>query len=194
MEVLCVKKGLKAISGFSRIEVLSSLIIIAATLGMGMRTYIQADNHLQLAAADVQFQAEAQMALVQMSSELRQASDAQIVDNGAVLLVKALPTEQNTPKRYQMVSYWYENQNGKGALMRSVHSHGSQSKLQPHDLQSSNAQTTGQTADHKQVLLTDSNSEGLENTQPGSSRINYLTLRLLAATPARIVKKHQAKI
>ncbi len=192
--MLAVKKGLKTISGFSRIEVLSSLIIIAATLGMGMRTYLQADNHLQLAASDVQFQAEAQMALAQMSSELRMATDAQILANGAVLFVKALPAEQNTPKRYQLVSYWYESQNGTGALMRSVNSHGSQPKLQPEDLQISKAQTTGQAVSHKQVLLTDSRSELLANSQQRSVRINQLTLRLLAATPAEIVKKRQAKI
>lgn len=48
---------------------------------MGMRTYLQADNYLQLAASDVQFQAEAQLTLLQISNELRQATDAQIVED-----------------------------------------------------------------------------------------------------------------
>ncbi len=197
--MLCVKKGLMTISGFSRIELLSSVIILAATLGMGMRTYLQADNHLQLTASDVQFQAEAQLTLLQMSNELRQATDARIVDEApgqmppTVIFTKAVASAQNSPQNYQLVSYSYSAQNSIGLLVRSVRSHGSQAQIQLADLKIASALSPRQDAEHKQILLTDSRAEDRENTPISSLRLNQLTLRLLASTPAAIIRKQQAK-
>ncbi len=199
MEVLCVKKGLKTISGFSRIELLSSVIILAATLGMGMRTYLQADNYLQLAASDVQFQAEAQLTLLQISNELRQAADAQIVDDApgqmppTVIFTKAVASGKESLPQYQLVSYGYNAQNGVGSLLRSVRSHGSQSQIQPLDLKIARENSPSHVAEHTQILLTDARPEQGENTSNASLRLNQLTLKLLASTPAAIIRKQQAK-
>lgn len=196
MEVLVVKKGLNAISGFSRIELLSTVIILAATLGMGMRTYLMADNHLQLAASDVQFQAEAQLALLQMSNELRQATDAKIMAEKAgqmpatVIFVKAVKTSSPNAPTYQWVRYSYQLQNGRGSLLRTVGSHGYQSKLQPADLQTASAKFS-QAGEQKQVLLSDTRSH--ENALKASQRLNQLTLRLLASAPAAIIRKDPTK-
>lgn len=199
MEVLCVKKGLKTISGFSRIELLSSVIILAATLGMGMRTYLQADNHLQLAASDVQFQAEAQLTLLQISNELRQATDAQIVEDApgqmppTVIFTKAVSSDKESLPQYQLVSYGYNAQNGVGSLLRSVRSHGSQSQIQPLDLKIARENSPSHVAKYTQILLTDARPEQGENTPKASLRLNQLTLKLLASTPAAIIRKQQAK-
>ncbi|MGE3725300.1 MAG: type II secretion system protein J [Candidatus Sericytochromatia bacterium] len=191
-----MKKGFNAISGFSRIELLSTVIILAATLGMGMRTYLMADNHLQLAASDVQFQAEAQLALLQMSNELRLATDAQIVGETAgqmpatVIFVKAVMAGSPSAPTYQWVRYSYQVQNGTGALLRTVRSHGSQPKLQPADLQMAPAKFS-QAGEQKQVLLSDARSN--EDAPKTSQRLNQLTLRLLASAPEAIIRKNPTK-
>lgn len=190
-----MQKGLKTTAGLSRLEVLSSVIILAASLGMGMRTLLQSDQHLQKAASDSQFQAEAQLALTQMKNELQAATDAQIEQTPtgaqptAVRFVKAAPRGHGQEQRYLLVRYWYQAPNGVGSLMRSVRDHGTSPRLHPQDLSETKALQTKPDDLYQQVLLTDARPVSLAPASAGSQRIRQLTLRLLAATPAQMLRR-----